>query len=60
MGPSCAHTHTHARDADAHAVLLLCRSHTHTQGDIKSPLQYIQEAEPIKVSGPVVASYGSE
>jgi hypothetical protein len=30
------------------------------QGDIKSPLEYIQETEPIKVSGPVVASYGSE
>lgn len=30
------------------------------QGDIKSPLEYIQEAEPIKVSGPAVASYGSE
>jgi len=30
------------------------------QGDIKSPLEYIQEAEPIKVSGAVVASYGSD
>jgi hypothetical protein len=30
------------------------------QGDIKSPLEWIQEAEPIKVSGPVVASYGSK
>jgi hypothetical protein len=32
----------------------------HHQGDIKSPLEYIQEAAPIKVSGAVVASYGSE
>lgn len=31
-----------------------------SQGDIKSPLEWIQEAEPIKVSGPVVASYGSK
>lgn len=29
-------------------------------GNIKSPLEWIQEAEPIKVSGPVVASYGSD
>lgn len=27
---------------------------------MKSPMDYIQEAEPIKVSGMVVASYGSE
>mmetsp|Transcript_5341 Transcript_5341/g.11685 ORF Transcript_5341/g.11685 Transcript_5341/m.11685 type:complete len:160 (-) Transcript_5341:584-1063(-) len=37
---------------------------THTdkwlQGDQKSPMQYIAEAEPIKVEGPVVASYGTE
>lgn len=32
----------------------------HAQGDIKSPLEYCQEAAPIKVSGAVVASYGSE
>lgn len=37
------------------AVLMLV-----LQGDIKSPLEYIQETEPIKVEGPVVASYGSE
>lgn len=54
------YAHKHTRHADARAVLLLCRSNTHTQGDIKSPLEYIQETEPIKVSGPVVASYGSE
>ncbi len=30
------------------------------QGDGKSPMEYIQEAEPILVEGPVVASRGSE
>lgn len=30
------------------------------QGDHKSPMQYIAEAEPIKVHGTVVASYGSD
>lgn len=38
----------------------VCLSYTTLQGDIKSPLEYIQESEPIKVSGAVVASYGSE
>lgn len=37
---------------------------THTskwlQGDHKSPMQYIQESEPIKVHGLVVASRGSD
>lgn len=32
----------------------------HRQGDSKSPMEYIQAAEPIKVSGMVVASYGSK
>ena len=31
-----------------------------SQGSTKSPLEYIREAEPIKVEGPVVASRGSE
>lgn len=30
------------------------------QGDSKSPMEYIQSTEPIKVNGPVVASYGSD
>eukprot|EP00878_Enallax_costatus_P003006 GHUV01003204.1.p1 GENE.GHUV01003204.1~~GHUV01003204.1.p1 ORF type:complete len:161 (+),score=45.35 GHUV01003204.1:187-669(+) len=30
------------------------------QKGLKSPMDYIQEAEPIKVSGAVVASYGSD
>ncbi|KAK9819624.1 hypothetical protein WJX72_000363 [[Myrmecia] bisecta] len=30
------------------------------QGPGKSPMEYCQEAEPIKVSGAVVASYGSD
>lgn len=38
--------------------------HSHTakwlQGKQKSPMQYISEAEPIKVKGTVVASYGSD
>lgn len=37
---------------------------THTgkwlQKGQKSPMEYIQAAEPIKVHGPVVASHGSE
>jgi len=37
---------------------------THTskwlQGDQKPPIVYINEAEPIKVEGPVVASYGTD
>eukprot|EP00955_Chlamydomonas_euryale_P088294 364365-Chlamydomonas_euryale.AAC.11 len=37
-----------------------CKTHTDKwlQGDAKSPIEYISEAEPIKVEGPVVASYG--
>mmetsp|Transcript_965 Transcript_965/g.2304 ORF Transcript_965/g.2304 Transcript_965/m.2304 type:complete len:165 (+) Transcript_965:42-536(+) len=37
-------------------------SHTEKwmHSDRKSPMQYIQEAEPILVEGPVVASYGSD
>lgn len=34
--------------------------HAYVQKEGKSPMQYIQEAEPILVEGPVVASYGSE
>ena len=33
---------------------------TPLQGDSKSPQEWIKEAEPILVEGPVVASYGSE
>jgi hypothetical protein len=38
-----------------YASVLCC-----AQGDSKSPMEYIQSTEPIKVNGPVVASYGSE
>eukprot|EP00879_Flechtneria_rotunda_P003285 GHRR01003510.1.p1 GENE.GHRR01003510.1~~GHRR01003510.1.p1 ORF type:complete len:181 (+),score=70.33 GHRR01003510.1:193-735(+) len=38
--------------------------HNHTekwlQGGLKSPMEYIQSTPPIKVSGAVVASYGSD
>ena len=30
------------------------------QGNTKSPMEYVKEAQPIKVHGTVVASYGSE
>ncbi len=38
------------------------KSHTEKwlQGNVKSPMEYIQETEPIKVKGSVVASYGSD
>lgn len=39
---------------------LLCVTSRASQAGMKSPMDYIQETEPIKVSGMVVASYGSE
>jgi hypothetical protein len=49
-----------------HVLLMVADVYTHAsdfccaQGDSKSPMEYIQSTEPIKVNGPVVASYGSE
>ncbi|KAG1669000.1 hypothetical protein FOA52_000593 [Chlamydomonas sp. UWO 241] len=39
-----------------------CKTHTDKwlQGNTKSPMQWLSEVEPIKVSGPVIASHGTD